>query len=120
MRSAKGLLQVLLPRLLKAKVVHVMRIQKMKRRSQREPKPSEVQQLEITETKKSETAKRSKKRNAQMHSAAAMAVQIDGEAMVLCPESLPEHLSQLILSTPRIRSFASTPLTNCVCEGRKQ
>lgn len=118
-RSANGLLQVLLPRPLKAKVVAVMRTRRMKSRSQRKPKTSEAQQLEITGTKKFEIAKLSEKRNAQMHLAAAKAVQNDGEAMVLCPESSSSHLNLLILFTPRVRSFASTTLADCLCQGRQ-
>ena len=83
-RSANGLLQVLLPRAPKAKVVAVMQTRKMKSRSQRKVKISEARQLEIIATKKSEIAKLSEKRNAQMHLAAAKAVQNDREAMVLC------------------------------------
>ena len=47
-RSANGLLQVLLPRPLKAKVVATSWNQRMKRKSPRKSKASEVQQLEIT------------------------------------------------------------------------
>lgn len=47
-RSANGLLQALLPRPLKAKVVAAIRNQKMKPKSPRKSKASEVQQLEIT------------------------------------------------------------------------
>ena len=56
-RSDSGLLQVLLPPPLKAKVVAVMRTRKTKSRSQRNPKTLEVQQLEITGTKKFEIVK---------------------------------------------------------------
>ena len=69
----------------------MMRTPKTKSRSQRKIKTSEAQQLEITATKKSEIAKLSEKRNAQMHLEAAKAVRNDGEAMVLCPDSSPSH-----------------------------
>lgn len=105
-RSANGLLQVLLPQSLKAKVFAVMRTRKTKSTSQRKPKPSEVQRLETTGTKKFEIAKLSEKRNAQMHLAAAKAVQNDGEAMVLCPKSsfsCPALLILLPIKSPILR-----------------
>lgn len=118
-RSANGLRQVLLPRPLKAKVVAMVRIRKMTLRSRRKPKISEAQQLEITGTKKYEIAKLNEKRSAQIHLAAAKAVQNDGEGTVLCPESSPSHLTLLIFSTLRFRSFASTTLADRLCQGRQ-
>lgn len=91
----------------------------MKWRSQRNPKTSEAPQLEITGTKKLEIAKLNERRNAQMYLVAAKAVQNDGEAMVLCPESSPSHPTLLILSTLRVRSFASTTFADRLCQGRQ-
>lgn len=118
-RSANGLPQVLLPRPLKAKTVAVMRTRKMKSRSRRNPGTSEAQQLEISGTKNFEIAKRSEKRSARMHLAAAKAVQNDGEAMVLCPESSHSHPTRLTLSTLRFRSFAPTTLADRLCQRRQ-
>lgn len=99
-RSANGQLQVLLPRRLKAKLVAMMRTRKMKSRSGRKQKTSEVQQLETTGTKKYEIVKLSEKRSVQIQSAAAKVVQNDGEATVMCPESSPSHLTLLMLFHP--------------------
>ncbi len=117
--SANGLPQVLLPRPLKARVVAVRRTRKMKSRSPRNPKISEAQQLETTGTKNFEIAKLNEKKNAQMHLAAEKAVQKDGEAMVLYPESSPSHPTLLMLSIHRVRSFASTALADRLCPGHQ-
>ena len=118
-RSANGLLQVLLPRSLRAKVVVMVQTRKMKLKGQREPKPSEAQQLEITETKKSEIVRLSEKRSVRMYLAAAKAVQNDGEAMVLFPQSSSSYLALLKLSNLRVRSFASTTLADRVLQGHQ-
>lgn len=118
-RSANGLLQVLLPRPLKAKVVAVMRTRRMKSTSPRKPRTLEAQQLEITGIRKFEIAKLSETMNAQIHSAATKAAQNDGEAMVLCHESSPSHLTLLIPFTLRVRPFPSTTLANRICQGRQ-
>ena len=63
-RSANGLLLVLLPQSLKAKAVAVKQTRKMKMKSQRKPKTSEAQQLGTTGTKKFEIMKLIEKRSA--------------------------------------------------------
>lgn len=119
-RSANGLLQALLPRSPKAKFAAVVQNPKMVLKSQRNPKPSEAQQLGITGIKKFEIAKLSEKRNAQMHLSAAKAVQNDGETTVLFPQIPFTHLALLKPSILRVRSFASTTLTDGVFQGRQQ
>ena len=119
-RSASGLLQALLPRSPKAKFAAVVQSRKIELKSQRNPKPLEAQQLEITGIKKFEIAKLSEKRNAQMHLSAAKAVQNDGETTVVFPQIPFAHLALLKLSILRVRSFASTTLTDGVCQGRQQ
>ena len=119
-RSASGLLQALLPRSPKAKFAAVVQSRKKELKSQRNPKPLEAQQLEITGIKKFEIAKLSEKRNAQMQLSAAKAVLNDGETTVVFPQIPFAHLALLKLSILRVRSFASTTLTDGVCQGRQQ
>ena len=119
-RSANGLRQVLLPQPLKAKVAAMVRTRKTTLRSRRNPKISGAQQLETTGTKKYEIANLNEKKSAQIHLAAAKAVQNDGEGTVLCSESSPSHLTLLIFSTLRIRSFASTTIADHLCQGRQR
>ena len=118
-RSASGLLQVLLPRPLRAKVVVMVQTRRMKLTGQRKLKLSEAQQLEITETKKFEIVRHSEKRSVRMDLAAAKAVQNDGEATVLFPQSSSSYLALLKLSILRVRSFASTTLADRVFQGRQ-